>query len=84
MTMARPSAEMLTSGIRGLDRSRVASIGRRRAMLVTLALIILVIFDLCLLNEINILEENLRFVIKARQATQDELMKHIMEVHHEN
>lgn len=53
-------------------------------MLVILTLIILVIFDLYLLNEINILEENLRFVIKARQATQDELMKHITEVHHDN
>jgi hypothetical protein len=81
---ARPSVGTLNSGTRGLDRSRVVRSGRRKAMLVILALIILVIFDLYLLNEINILEENLRFVIKARQATQDELMKHITEVHHDN
>ena len=51
--MARPSAEMLTSGIHGFDLNRGASTGRRRAMLVILALIILVIFDMWTLHEMR-------------------------------
>ncbi len=80
---ARPSAEMLTSGIHGLDRRWAVNDGRNTTMTTSIAIIILVVLDIYILHEINILEENLRFVIKARQATQDELMKHIMEVHHD-
>lgn len=51
---ARPSAEMLTSGIHGFDLNRVVSTGRRHGMTtISIAIIILVIIDIYLLKQID-------------------------------
>ena len=51
---ARPSAEMLTSGIHGFDLNRVASTGRMNGMTITsIAIILLAIIDIYLLKQID-------------------------------
>lgn len=50
---ARPSAEILTSGIHGLDLNRGASTGRRHTMTTSIAIIILVVLDIYLLHELD-------------------------------
>ena len=62
---ARPSAEMLTSGIRGFDPSRVASTGRRHGMItISIAIIILVLIDLGIIARLRDLE-NMIFGVYA-------------------
>lgn len=54
---ARPSAEMLTSGTRGLNRRKVASTGRRHVMTtISIAIIILVLIDLGIIARLRDLE----------------------------
>ena len=51
---ARPSAEMLTSGIHGFDLNRVASTGMRHGMTtISIAIILLAIIDIYMLHELN-------------------------------
>jgi hypothetical protein len=50
---ARPSAETLTSGTRGLSPNRDASDGRSTTMTTSIAIIILVILDIYLLHELD-------------------------------
>ena len=51
--MARPSAGMLTSGIRGLNLSMAVNDGRTTTMTTSIAIIILVILDIYLLHELD-------------------------------